>query len=212
MEKYYKILGVEQSATDEEIKKAFVALKRKYDPNNYDKESLKNHAKEKTKEIVEAFDNIMNQKRAETIKNKENNNQTENSSSNDLKEIENLIENNILQKAEDLLMQIPQEKRTARWYFLKGVVLFKKGWILEAYNFFATAHNMDPSNEEYKQALDKANWQRRGGFNSPQDGPFGSPYPQGSPVGCSCCDICGAIMCADMCCECGAPRGPYRCC
>lgn len=109
-------------------------------------------------------------------------------------------------------MNIPQEKRTAKWFFLKGVILFKKGWLLEASNFFSTAVNMDPSNEEYKKALEKANWQRQGEFNNKAGGPFSGPYPTTGGYNCSFCDICTTIMCADICCDCFAPRGGFRWC
>ncbi len=209
-EKYYKILGLDENATDEEIKKAYITLKRKYDPNNYEKEDLKEHAKEKTKEIIEAFDAIMNERRAKNIENEKENKETTSKGEENFKAIEKLIESNLLQRAEQELMNIPQEKRTARWYYLKGVILYKKGWLLEASNFFATASNLEPSNEEYKEALEKANWQRRGGFNEPQSGPYG-PYSPTGPMGCSFCDVCGTIMCMDMCCDCIVPRNPYRC-
>ncbi len=214
MDKYYEILGLDRSATDEEIKKQYSNLIRKYDPNNYDKDDLKKYAQEKTKEITEAFDSIMNNKRAEKIQNQKNvfEENEQNSDDSVLEKIENLIESNFLEQAEQKLMQIPQEKRNARWYFLKGVVLFKKGWLLDASNFFAIAVKLDPSNEEYKRALEKATWQRNGGFNTPQAGPFSGPYSSGGPMGCSFCDICGTIMCADMCCDCSTPRGPFRCC
>ena len=35
MDRYYKILGVPKDATDEEIKKAYLLLKRKYDADSY---------------------------------------------------------------------------------------------------------------------------------------------------------------------------------
>ena len=213
MEKYYKILGLDKSATDEEIKASYSELIRKYDPSNYDKEYLKKHAEEKTKEIIEAFDTIMNSKRSEQIQNENSQKNKKNTKEDIFEEIENLIEANMLEQAEEKLMKIPEEKRnTARWYYLKGVVLYKKGWLADASNFFAVAVKLNPSNEEYRKALEKATWQQNGRFNSPQTGPFSGPYPSGGPMGCSFCDICGTIMCADMCCDCASPRGAYRCC
>lgn len=212
MDKFYEVLGLKKTASDEEIKKTYSNLIRKYDPNNYDKAELKKHAKEKTKQIIEAFDNIMNFKRAEKIQNNEK--ETEKDENDVFLKIEDLIENNFLQQAEEELINIPQEKRTARWYFLKGVVLYRKGWLLEASNFFAIAVKLEPSNEEYKKALERATWQKNGGFSNPQSRDFNNPYPTNTPTNCTVCDICGTIMCLDMCCNCGAPRGPYggRCC
>ena len=213
MENNYDILGVKKTATDEEIKNAYVKLKSKYDPISYDRKDLKEHAQNKTNEITAAFDAIMNERRIarmeRDVDTKSNNN------SNILSDIQRLIEKNELQRADEMLTTIATENRTARWYFLKGVILYRKGWLMEATNFFETANKMDPTNEEYQRALEKANWQRNGGFGSgPGAGPFGQPgsYPNGAPIGCSFCDICGGILCADFCCDCTGMRGPGRCC
>ena len=60
LKKYYDILELEETATEQEIKDRYILLKRQYDPENYEKEDLKKHAQEKTKEITNAFDIIMN--------------------------------------------------------------------------------------------------------------------------------------------------------
>src|SRR5271170_6469355 len=50
---YYKILGVERTASHDEIRKAFRSLARKYHP---DVAKDKKHAEEKFKEINEAYE------------------------------------------------------------------------------------------------------------------------------------------------------------
>lgn len=54
----YKVLGVSPTATDEEIKKAYRALARKYHPDNYANNPLADLVQEKMKEINEAYDEI----------------------------------------------------------------------------------------------------------------------------------------------------------
>ena len=54
----YEVLGVSQSASDEEIKKAYRNLARKYHPDNYQDNPLSDLAEEKMKEINEAYDLI----------------------------------------------------------------------------------------------------------------------------------------------------------
>ena len=54
----YKVLNIPSTATDEEVKKAYRALARKYHPDNYHDNPLADLAQEKMKEINEAYDTI----------------------------------------------------------------------------------------------------------------------------------------------------------
>ncbi len=58
MKNPYDVLGVPESASDEEIKKAYRKLAKKYHPDNYTDSPLKDVASEKMKEINEAYDTI----------------------------------------------------------------------------------------------------------------------------------------------------------
>ena len=58
----YSVLGVSQSASDDEIKKAYRELARKYHPDNYQNNPLADLAEEKMKEINEAYDAITKQR------------------------------------------------------------------------------------------------------------------------------------------------------
>jgi len=57
--KYYNILGVSENASDEEIKKAYRELVKKYHPDRYAGSSVADIAGEKLKEINKAYDEIM---------------------------------------------------------------------------------------------------------------------------------------------------------
>ena len=55
----YHVLGVSQDASDEEIKKAYRALSRKYHPDANINNPLKEEAEVKFKEVQQAYQQIM---------------------------------------------------------------------------------------------------------------------------------------------------------
>ena len=55
----YEVLGVSPAATDEEIKKAYRALSRKYHPDANINSPNKAEAEERFKEVQQAYDQIM---------------------------------------------------------------------------------------------------------------------------------------------------------
>ena len=189
----YEVLGVSKDATDEEIKNAYRTLARKYHPDNYADNPLSDLAGEKMKEINEAYDAINNMRKSGSSSNRG----YSGSSANPVyAQIRSLIAQNLLDQAQRELDAVSTGSRDAEWYFLSGSVLYKRGWYNNAYSSFATAVNMDPSNEEYRQAL---NMMQRSGA-----GGFSSPYRSGRNMGGSCdsCDFCSSLICADCCCEC----------
>ena len=58
----YKVLGVSSNATDEEIKKAYRELVRKYHPDKYRDSDLADLAGEKMKEINAAYEEIQKER------------------------------------------------------------------------------------------------------------------------------------------------------
>ncbi len=52
----YDVLGVRQGASQDEIKKAYRALVKKYHPDRYNDHPLESLAKEKMQEVNEAYD------------------------------------------------------------------------------------------------------------------------------------------------------------
>ena len=55
----YEVLGISPSATNEEVKKAYRELAKKYHPDNYADSPVSDLAEEKMKEINEAYDEIL---------------------------------------------------------------------------------------------------------------------------------------------------------
>lgn len=193
----YSVLGVSQSASDEEIKKAYRELARKYHPDNYQNNPLADLAEEKMKEINEAYDVITKQRAGGGYQSGVGSSyggyqQRSYTADPTFSRIRSMINAGNLSGAESLLHEIPQ--KSGEWYFLMGSIAYRKGWLDEALQNYRLAVQMEPNNMEYRQAL--AMMQQHGGYN-PYSG-YGSSDQ---------CDPCSAYMCI----SCLTPWGGMCC-
>ncbi|MGN0664627.1 MAG: DnaJ domain-containing protein [Negativibacillus sp.] len=208
----YKVLGVAPDATDEQIKAAYRDLARKYHPDNYANNPLADLAQEKMKQINEAYDTIQKQRKASQTRQaggayQQNQSGTSyqsyqygsysQGSASQFADIRRLIMQHRMVEAEELLDGVPAARRSGEWYFLKGNILYNKGWLDEAYRYFSKACQLEPSNREFQTALQQLSWQR--GNGRPAGYGYGA-YP--SRGGSDICDIFSTLICADCCCEC----------
>ena len=187
----YEVLGVSKNATDDEIKNAYRELARKYHPDNYENNPLADLAEDKMKEINEAYDAIMATRSGRRKKKGAEESYSANSSFPDIRA---LIASGRLEEAQEILDGVSVDRRDAEWYFLNGTVLYRRGWFDAAYASLSNACRMDPQNPEYRQALNHVQ-RGRSGF-----APGG--YRTVNTAGCSTCDVCNTLICADCCCEC----------
>ncbi len=197
----YEVLGVKSNATEDEIKQAYRELARKYHPDKYADNPLKDLAEEKMKEINAAYDTLIKQRGV--------NGQSSNYGGNGgysgggygnygdsagttnpvYARIRMMINQNDLSGAERELNNIGTQD--AEWHFLMGSLMYRKGWFDEARVHFNTAVNMDPNNREYRAALSRLGnasrtYQTGGGY-----GNFGADP----------CDLCSAMLCANCLCN-----------
>ena len=161
----YQVLGVPSTATDEEVKKAYRNLARKYHPDNYHDNPLADLAQERMKEINEAYEEIQTQRKrgASTGSYGTASGYTGGagygyggyqSYAGPYQRVRMAIYQNDLNLAEELLNAM--QDHDAEWNYLKGVLCQKRGWMDEAKRYYQTAVQMDPDNSEYQRALDMA--------------------------------------------------------
>lgn len=184
----YSILGIPEGAPPEQVKAAYKELARKYGDEIL---AGSQSAQKKMAEIDAAYDSIIMNSSASYSGGYSYAGAT------DFGDIRSKIKAGRLDDAETLLDGMPETVRSAEWYYLKGTVQQKRGWLEEAAKDFGAACSMDPSNSTYAAAYDNINSARAGGYRTAHRS---ERSRRGS--GCDCCDLCSGLLCADCCCEC----------
>lgn len=188
----YKVLGVDPTASDDDVKQAYRKLARKYHPDKYADGDLKELAEEKMKEVNMAYEEIQ-RIRSNRGSSGNSNPYGNNGGRYNYANIRRNINTGNIGAAEAELNSINEGDRAAEWHYLMGTVLIKKGYYVDAQRMINTACTMDPGNSEYRATRDRLNMQARG---------YGGGYQTSNAGGCSGCDVCSSLLCADCCCEC----------
>ena len=195
----YKILGISPDADEDEIKKAYRALARKYHPDRYaGKPELQASAEQKMKEINAAYEEVQ----AIRSGKKQSGGQSygyggfraEGSPTGSAlyTDIRHLINNGAIERAYTLLQSVPEKERGGEWHFLTGCVYVRMGRRVDACREFDIACGMEPHNAEDRAA--------RSRFDQNADA-FGRQTTSVN-TGCNCCHLCTALACANLCCGC----------
>jgi molecular chaperone DnaJ len=190
----YEVLEIKEGASKEEIKRAYREMVKKYHPDQYGNNPLRDLAEEKLREINEAYDKLMNQA-GSSPRYKENSYNEYNgggSSNSSYSEIRRDLQTGNIRAAEDKLSRI--SIRDAEWHYLMGLVSLRKGWHDNAYNYILNACNLDPNNFEYRQTLNNLQ-NRNAGYRQ-------TYYGRNTRGDSDFCDVCATLWCADTCCEC----------
>ncbi|MDO4546092.1 MAG: DnaJ domain-containing protein [Bacillota bacterium] len=180
----YEVLGVSENASEEEIKKAYKELVKKYHPDKYQNNPLSDLAEEKLQEVNEAYDMLM--KGRGGVRGGGN-------APADYMQIRRYIDAGNLGAAEKLLNKT--RDRSAEWFFLSGMLSYRKGWYDDAVNKLQTACDMAPDNAEYSQAYGRII--NMGGQY--QNQAYGRGYGRNDDM---CCQALQCYICADCCCDC----------
>lgn len=192
----YQVLGIPSTATDEEVKKAYRNLARKYHPDNYHDNPLEDLAQERMKEINEAYETIRTQRKAAQSGGQSYGGYTGGYSQGYnagayggvWQRVRLAISQGNLNLAEELLNA--QTDHNGEWNFLKGAVCYKRSWMDEARRYYETAVQMDPGNAEYQRALDMLNG------NGAAYRPNGYGHvTTGNCAGDNCSSLCAACAC-----------------
>ncbi len=209
----YKVLEISPNATDDEVKKAYRDLTRKYHPDSYVNNPLSNLAEDKFKEVQEAYNQIM--------KDRENGYSSSSSSSYgtggfggggfggaargfgstyanstydtpELSEVAQFLNQRRYQDAISRLSQITDHN--ARWYYYGAIANSGIGNNVQAYSYAQQAYQLDPSNQEYASLLDQLQYGNRRYQST------GVGYGRG--MGDDPCDCCCKLWALDTFCEC----------
>ena len=217
----YQVLGVSRDASDDEIKKAYRNLSRKYHPDANINNPNKAQAEEMFKKVQAAYDQIMKERQYgghgtagsqygpgsshyggysggygnSSYGGNSYNNTYNGPQDAEMQAVFNYINSRNYREALNLLDRMPN--RNAMWYYASGAANAGIGNNVVAREHAAQAVNMEPNNLQFRQLLNQLDWNSQRYQNSPYGGGYGTG---GSSCGTG--NVCCDLWCADSLCEC----------
>ena len=220
----YKVLGVSYNASDDEIKKAYRSLSRKYHPDANVGNPNQKEYEEKFKEVQQAYNMIMDQRQGKGQPQQSGSDdfwgfggqgfggqgfgqrQTETKDDQYLRSAANYIQNGYYREGLNVLEQV--QDRSGQWYYYSAFANYKVGNNAIAIDHARTACAFEPDNFYYANLLQRlqggeTRYQQR----SAQYG--GNPSMAGSNY---CGQLCGTCLVLNLCCGGGYMGLPMICC
>ena len=193
----YNVLGISPGATDEEIKKAYRTLSRKYHPDANVNNPNREQAEERFKEIQQAYNQIMQEKQQGgsgfngygSARFGGCSSQTQDSPQ--MQAAANYLANRCYQEAMNVLNNISDH--SARWYYFCAVAHAGLGNNVTARECAEQAVRLEPSNIEYRQLMQQLNY--GGTWYSSMGEDYGRPYDSFNR-------FCMSMVLMNMCCTC----------
>ena len=230
----YSVLGVSQSASDEEIKKAYRSLRRKYHPDSNINNPNKDHAEARFKEVQQAYQQIMQEREYQTSGSAQGGydssgdfggfggfgsfrgfsgqyrqadaGPTESEDDLHMKAASNFINSRHYREALNLLNGI--RDRNARWFYYSALANSGIGNNVIALQHAQEALRLEPNNFQYQLLVNR--FQSGGSWYQRQQDPYETTYTVGSSW---CTKLCIAYILCNLCCGsgmcCGGVPGGY---
>ncbi len=193
----YDILGVSPSASDEEIKKAYRTLSRKYHPDANVGKPGEKAAEEKFKQIQQAYTQIMKEReQGYRTYGYQNNTQTAGGDSDtvEMQAAANFINSRRFREALNVLEGI--RNRNAQWYYFSAIANAGLGNNLRAQDMARQAMEMEPNNAQYQMLWQQLQSGRQWYGN--MAGGYGRPQMSMDNI---CCQILALNMMCGCCCR-----------
>ncbi len=166
----YRVLGVSRDASDDDIKKAYRSLSRKYHPDANINNPNKAAAEEKFKEIQQAYNRIMDERQnggpsfgsyggsTYGYSGGYQQDYSYTQASMEMQAAANYINARQFAAAMNVLYSIPDENRNGQWYFFAAVASQGLGNINDAREFISRAIALEPGNLRYRQFQQSIDW------------------------------------------------------
>ncbi len=196
----YELLGLDEFATDEQVKARYEELKAKYNEEKWQDGEAGQNAARMLGKLDAAYEDIMSARH----------DQAQKEGNAGYEEVASAIRSGDLSRAQQLLDNF--NERGAEWHYLQSVVFYKKNWMNESKKQLELAMQIDPSNEKYRTAYEKmkarAEYTNQTG-GAPNTNPDPTPAEDNQMGGnwcSSCASACYTFLCVNclfnLCCNC----------